>query len=526
MNVMNTDTDFDPTSKEKFISDLEEAGFRRIPSAETPELTIGLRGRIHSAFESLTDARTMDIFVRSGWPYQPPVVIVHGLNSNHSTSWGMVCMWREDEPARDWTTADGLFARIEEWCENEKNGWEGDQLHQDAYLNFRRKIPGRIAAFDRSKLGLPNRRGWAEFHATVDEHTGRIDLKRGERQESNQLRGFWFHVGELATRPPHEFHEIPRYLSNRQMAGFREAMSQRLSPEPLTPSGGADIILFCWERRWKTDMLILACEGIGDSIGATALRAAPADARTLLLRAGRDAEVLKDRRVALFGAGALGGYVATSLAQSGVGHLEIIDHDVLLPENVVRHVAGHPLTGLPKTASVKMIAKSHAPRSNIETHNEYVVTPIQIRRRISDADIVVDATGSHNLTDALALITEEMEKPLVSGGLYRGGFIARVQRQSRHDDTPIGQRDGLPELYPVIPAGRNEDEFTSPQLGCSAPANNAPPTAVLACAALIAQMTIDTLTERFEFPDEVTDVYRAIPDPPFDQVGRLDQDSG
>ncbi len=522
MNVMTTDTDFAPASKEKFIAELEEAGFKRIP--DDKELL--LRGRIHSAFESLTDARTMDILVRSGWPYHPPTLIVQGLNSNHSTSWGMVCMWQEDEAVRDWTTVDGLFARIEEWCENEKNGWKGDQLRQDAYLNFSRKDPGRIATFDRSKLGIPNRRGWAEFHATVDEDTGRIDLKRGKRQMPDQLKGYWFHVGALETRPPQEFYEIPRYLSNQQLLGFRRVMSQRLSPESLIPSGGADIILFCWERRWKTDMLVLACTGIGANIDAMALRAAPVDARTLSLRAGPDAERLKDCRAALFGAGALGGYVATLLVQSGLGHLQIIDYDVLLPENVVRHVAGHPLAGLPKTAAVKMIAKSHAPRTNIETHDEYVTTPIQFRQRIDDADLVVDATGSHNLTDALALVTEELEKPLVSGGLYRGGFIARVQRQARHDDTPIRQREGLPELYPVIPAGRDEDEFTIPQLGCSAPANNAPPTSVLACAALISQMTIDALTERFEFPDEVTDVYRAISDPPFNHIGRLSHDSG
>ena len=163
------------------------------------------------------------------------------------------------------------------------------------------------------------------------------------------------------------------------------------------------------------------------------------------------------------------------LAQSGLGHLGIIDYDILLPETVVRHVAGHPLTGLPKTAAVKMTAKSHALRTNIETHDEYVIMPIQIRQRINDADVVVDATGSHNLTDAPALVTEEMEKPLVSGGLYRGGFIARVQRQACQDDTPIRKREGLPELYPMIPAGRDEDEFTTSQLGCSAPPNNAPP---------------------------------------------------
>ena len=61
------------------------------------------------------------------------------------------------------------------------------------------------------------------------------------------------------------------------------------------------------------------------------------------------------------------------------------------------------------------------------------------------------------------------------------------------------------------------------QLGCSAPVNNAPPFAVQSCAALIVQVAIDALTERFEFEDEVIDVYRAVGESPFHRPGRIDQ---
>ena len=149
--------------------------------------------------------------------------------------------------------------------------------------------------------------------------------------------------------------------------------------------------------------------------------------------------------------------------------------------------------------------------------------PSAIRERIDDADVVIDATGNEALLGSLAMVAEEIVKPLVSGALYRGGFIGRVQRQVLPADTPIHLREDSPR-YPVIPAGIESEDFASPQLGCSAPVNNAPPSAVAACSSLIAQAAIDVLTGRFEFADEVIDVYQPIPDPPFDRVGRVYQE--
>ena len=109
--------------------------------------------------------------------------------------------------------------------------------------------------------------------------------------------------------------------------------------------------------------------------------------------------------------------------------------------------------------------------------------------------------------------------PFVSGALLRGGFIGRVQRRALDTDAPISNRPKS-SSYPPIPPGDAEFEIAEPDLGCSAPVNNAAPASVLACASLITQMAIDTLTERFEFDDEVIDVYRRLPDAPFNRVGR------
>ena len=120
------------------------------------------------------------------------------------------------------------------------------------------------------------------------------------------------------------------------------------------------------------------------------------------------------------------------------------------------------------------------------------------------------------------MVAQEAEVPLVAGALYRGGFIGRVQRQALPSDTPIHQREDRAR-YPLIPPGEEREDFATSQLGCSAPVNNTPPSAILACASLLAQVVMDTLTGRYEFYDETIDVYRAVADPPFNRVGRFIQ---
>ena len=253
---------------------------------------------------------------------------------------------------------------------------------------------------------------------------------------------------------------------------------------------------------------------------AIALQPGPTDESSLILRAGPDAGALRSIGATLFGAGALGGHVGTALAESGLGRLNIVDRDVLLPENVVRHVAGHDQVGKPKVQAVHYVVEKHAPWTAVAEFPEAPVAPGRIRELISSADIVVDTTGNDAFVPALAMVAEELGKPLVSGALYRGGSVARVQRQGLAGDTPIHLREDGPQ-YPVIPGGDLHSEFATPALGCSAPVNNAPPASVMGCAALIAQVAIDALTCRFEFDDEVTDVYRPLAQAPFDRVGRV-----
>ena len=501
-------------SLQEFTEELATAGFQPVAGSENQRW----RGRIRDAFASLTKSETMDIVIRPGWPFISPAIIVDGLNTNHSTLGGYVCMWHDDDPSLQWTTLDGLFSRIEEWCENARHEWRDDQLDQDAYLNFQKKDT-LAATFDLSELGV-HKGGWGEFHAVMNQSPARVDILAGPRRSANHLKGLWFHPGKLAGPPPRQLSEVAAYLPRQQRKGLRKALSERRKSGPLISGGGADIILFCWERRDQTDLLAMVCTGKDEDVEAVALRPGPRDEDSLILRAGPDAPELRARTAVMFGAGALGGHAAALLAESGVGNLNIIDPDTLLPGNVVRHIAGHSSVGSPKVQAVQAIIADHAPWTKVAGYQELTRAPSQIRERIDGADIIIDTTGNEALTNSLAMMGQEVGTPLVAGALYRGGFIGRAQRQALADDTPIHQRDDQTR-YPIIPAGEDAEDFATSQLGCSAPVNNAPPSAVLACASLLAQVALDALTERYEFADEVIDVYRAIAAPPFNRIGRF-----
>ena len=498
---MNDDC-FHTESLDQFTADLEADGCVAIAGYPYP----AWRGAIDPAFAGLTDAAHMDIIVVPGWPFRPPMLFVQGLNTNHATADGFVCMWQDEDSSLEWTTAAGFLGRIPEWCAHAKQGWQNDDLQADAYLNFRHKAL-QVAAFDLTELRVTSG-GWGECHGVIDSQTHRVDIKPGiSRSGGNRLRGLWFHAGTLKEPPPRQLSEISRHLSRQQRKGLQKAI------------GRCDLLLFCWERNAVPNLLILACRNSDDKTEAYAMLPGPKDEPNLILRAGPDAHLLRTRKAALFGAGALGGYVAASIAQSGLGALDIVDGDLLLPGNVARHVAGHQHTGNAKAAAVQSIIADHAPWTQTAIHLEAPFTPEGIRRRIADADLVIDATGNAAFIDPLALVAKDFGKPLVSGALYRGGAIGRVRRQVLPEDTPINQREE--PQYRFIPLGDAISEFITPETGCSAPVNNAPPASVTACASRIVQIAVDALSNRFQYGDEVIDVYWPLGEPPFDRIGAI-----
>src|SRR4051812_20923101 len=76
--------------------------------------------------------------------------------------------------------------------------------------------------------------------------------------------------------------------------------------------------------------------------------------------------LLKTKRVGVVGLGSGGGFVALTLAMSGVGKFVLVDDDVLENTNIVRHVADSRYIGRPKAEAVAELIKLRNPDADVE----------------------------------------------------------------------------------------------------------------------------------------------------------------
>ncbi|MDP2372390.1 HesA/MoeB/ThiF family protein [Reyranella sp.] len=131
--------------------------------------------------------------------------------------------------------------------------------------------------------------------------------------------------------------------------------------------------------------------------------------------------------VLVVGAGGLGCPVLQYLAGAGVGHLAIVDHDVVEETNLHRQpLYGMIDIGKSKVEVAQAALRQFNPDVGVEAHAERL-TPQNAARLIAGADVVVDAADSFAVTYILSDTCQAMAKPLVSASVigltgYAGAF--------------------------------------------------------------------------------------------------------
>ena len=108
---------------------------------------------------------------------------------------------------------------------------------------------------------------------------------------------------------------------------------------------------------------------------------------------GREAvTLLSTKRVALFGLGGVGSYAAEALARSGVGHLVLVDHDVVSVSNINRQLCATDETvGQSKVAVTSARLRTINPAIDIEERAEFFLPENASDFDFSSYDYVIDA---------------------------------------------------------------------------------------------------------------------------------------
>lgn len=114
--------------------------------------------------------------------------------------------------------------------------------------------------------------------------------------------------------------------------------------------------------------------------------------RAELLLGEEKLNILKNSTVAVFGVGGVGGYVAEALARSGVGHIVLVDNDVVSLTNINRQIiALHSTIGMSKTEVMANRIKDINPNADVEVHNCFYTPETSGEFDFSKYSYVVDA---------------------------------------------------------------------------------------------------------------------------------------
>ena len=202
---------------------------------------------------------------------------------------------------------------------------------------------------------------------------------------------------------------------------------------------------------------------------------------------------LAGKRIALIGCGTIGGYLAELLVKAGAGldggELLLVDHDILMPQNVGRHSLGLHYALKNKATSLKTELALGAPTANLRD------LPVKVQEaELGTLDLLIDATGEEGLSSQLTRRLSDSGKfvPSLTTWVEGPGVAVRALLRDSQDQGCIRcmcKAHGE-QLFPVV-QGAMPDELAGH--GCESLYVPFPATVSIHAACLAADMVSDWL---------------------------------
>ncbi|WP_406723575.1 ThiF family adenylyltransferase [Streptomyces sp. GD-15H] len=456
-------------SRQHFEEGLIRAGFS--------EVEAGWQGPVpHSA-----GTTRVVIALPPRFPFRPPRVapVDHDAVpwSWHREPDGTLCLVAEDDhDGLWWTEAPAFLEHITAWFEHADNGWTDDRPDLDLDRYFQPSADRRLYLYD--DLGQYLNR----FVRFSPSRNGTMRIRHGTRprkalQHSKDRFGYVAGLGDVDV-PPRTWADISaRIESNADL-------ERRIREHSVA------VVVLIYRRGAHESAIVLEVAPTKDGgTAVTRLRSGADTEAARSARAGLLAPELRGSRVAVVGVGALGSFIADMLVRSGVRRLTLIDHDVVKPGNVVRHLVGPDAAGLPKVEAVKqhLVGHNETMSSDIDIIDQALTSGDDAVDLLRKHDLVVNATADFATTALLHLSARSLGTRVLSAALQNDGRTYRIDVLPPLDDAA------------TLPPSTTKADSKAPQLyeaGCGSPISPTPPHAVIEAAAATVRHAIGLLVDR------------------------------
>lgn len=131
---------------------------------------------------------------------------------------------------------------------------------------------------------------------------------------------------------------------------------------------------------------------------------------------GKDAmEKLRNARVAVFGLGGVGGYAVEALARSGIGALDLIDHDTVSITNLNRQIlATRDTVGKSKAEVAAARVRAIEPQIQVTALQTFFHPDTKDQFHFENYDYVIDAIDTVTGKLALVMAAKAAGTPIIS----------------------------------------------------------------------------------------------------------------
>jgi hypothetical protein len=145
---------------------------------------------------------------------------------------------------------------------------------------------------------------------------------------------------------------------------------------------------------------------------------------------------LSEKKVGIVGCGSLGSKIAASMARSGLRKFVLVDDDIMMPGNLIRHeldansLGAHKAEALEARLKAIVVGVSVTVRRVSLGGQEASAGTASVLDELAACDLIVDATADPQAFNFVASVARNALRPMIWAEVYAGGiggFVARLR---------------------------------------------------------------------------------------------------